>query len=92
MIDNMKISEGYQPPKLQQFDGKGNPKQYITHFIETCNLLGHMVIILLKSSLDFSEKSPLNGTQILNLILWIVGTDYSKSSLIISIARDMLLV
>ncbi|KAL0361086.1 UNVERIFIED_CONTAM: hypothetical protein Sradi_3793100 [Sesamum radiatum] len=28
---------GYQPPKLQQFDGKGNPKQHITHFIETCN-------------------------------------------------------
>ncbi|KAL9233128.1 hypothetical protein vseg_008162 [Gypsophila vaccaria] len=28
---------GYQPPKFQQFDGKGNPKQHIAHFIETCN-------------------------------------------------------
>ncbi|KAM1873685.1 hypothetical protein ACFX13_007491 [Malus domestica] len=23
-----------------QFDGKGNPKQYIAHFIETCNNAG----------------------------------------------------
>ena len=23
-----------------QFDGKGNPKQHITHFIETCNNVG----------------------------------------------------
>ncbi|KAL0456182.1 UNVERIFIED_CONTAM: hypothetical protein Slati_0957400 [Sesamum latifolium] len=27
---------GYQPPKFQQFDGKGNPKQHVSHFIETC--------------------------------------------------------
>ncbi|KAL0292071.1 UNVERIFIED_CONTAM: hypothetical protein Scaly_2606500 [Sesamum calycinum] len=27
----------YQPPKLQQFDERGNPKQHITHFIKTCN-------------------------------------------------------
>ena len=26
---------GYQPPKFNQFDGKGNPKQHIAHFIET---------------------------------------------------------
>ena len=31
---------GYQPPKFQQFDGKGNPKQHIAHFIETCNNAG----------------------------------------------------
>ncbi|XP_070056829.1 uncharacterized protein [Nicotiana tomentosiformis] len=24
----------YQPPKLHQFDGKGNPRQHIAHFIE----------------------------------------------------------
>ncbi|KAL0283201.1 UNVERIFIED_CONTAM: hypothetical protein Sangu_2904300 [Sesamum angustifolium] len=28
---------GYQPPVLRQFDGKGNPRQHIAHFIETCN-------------------------------------------------------
>jgi len=30
----------YQPPKLRQFDGKGDLKQQITHFIETCNNAG----------------------------------------------------
>ncbi|WMV33680.1 hypothetical protein MTR67_027065 [Solanum verrucosum] len=39
-IDNLQMPKGYQPPKLQQFDGKGNPKQHITHFIETCNDAG----------------------------------------------------
>jgi len=36
-IDNLKMPTGYQPPKLQHFDGKGNPKQHVAHFIETCN-------------------------------------------------------
>ncbi|KAL0396322.1 UNVERIFIED_CONTAM: hypothetical protein Scaly_0080600 [Sesamum calycinum] len=36
-IDTLRMSIGYQPPKLKQFDGKGNPKQHITQFIETCN-------------------------------------------------------
>ncbi|KAM2903239.1 hypothetical protein COP2_003072 [Malus domestica] len=36
-IDALRMPRGYQPPKLMQFDGKGNPKQHIAHFIETCN-------------------------------------------------------
>ncbi|KAM1100831.1 hypothetical protein ACFX2B_007171 [Malus domestica] len=36
-IDALKMPRGYQPPKFMQFDGKGNPKQHVTHFIETCN-------------------------------------------------------
>ena len=28
---------GYQPSKFQSFDGKGNPKQHVAYFIETCN-------------------------------------------------------
>ncbi|KAL0463617.1 UNVERIFIED_CONTAM: hypothetical protein Slati_0249300 [Sesamum latifolium] len=39
-IDNLKIPMGYQPSKFQQFDGKGNPKQHVAHFIETCNNVG----------------------------------------------------
>ncbi|KAL0444071.1 UNVERIFIED_CONTAM: hypothetical protein Slati_2129800 [Sesamum latifolium] len=39
-IDSLKMSMGYQPPKFQQFDGKGNPKQHMAHFIETCNNSG----------------------------------------------------
>jgi len=31
---------GCQSPKFQQFDGKGNPKQHLAHFIETCNNAG----------------------------------------------------
>ncbi|KAA0042249.1 retrotransposon gag protein [Cucumis melo var. makuwa] len=34
-IDNLRMSLGYQPPKFQQFDGKGNLKQHIAHFVET---------------------------------------------------------
>ena len=34
-IDNMRMTNGYQPPKFLQFDGKGNPKQHIAYFIET---------------------------------------------------------
>ena len=28
---------GYQPLKFQSFAWKGNPKQYVAHFVETCN-------------------------------------------------------
>ncbi|KAI5325997.1 hypothetical protein L3X38_035071 [Prunus dulcis] len=31
---------GYQPPKFIQFDGKGNPKQHVAHFIEMRNSAG----------------------------------------------------
>ncbi|KAL0349835.1 UNVERIFIED_CONTAM: hypothetical protein Sradi_4132700 [Sesamum radiatum] len=39
-IDSLKTPMGYQPQKFQQFDGKGNPKQHVAHFIETCNNTG----------------------------------------------------
>ncbi|KAL0318305.1 UNVERIFIED_CONTAM: hypothetical protein Sangu_1986700 [Sesamum angustifolium] len=39
-IDSLKMSMGYQPPKFQQFDGKGNPKQHVAHVSETCNNVG----------------------------------------------------
>ncbi|KAL0339298.1 UNVERIFIED_CONTAM: hypothetical protein Sangu_1451900, partial [Sesamum angustifolium] len=39
-IDNLKMSMGYQPPKFQQFDGKGNPKQHWAYFIKTSNNVG----------------------------------------------------
>ncbi|KAK4390346.1 hypothetical protein Sango_2097900 [Sesamum angolense] len=39
-IDCLKMPMGYQPPKFQQFDGKGNAKQHVTHFVETCNNAG----------------------------------------------------
>jgi len=34
-VDVLYMARGYQPPKFQQFDGKGNPKQHVTHLTET---------------------------------------------------------
>ncbi|TYJ98562.1 ty3-gypsy retrotransposon protein [Cucumis melo var. makuwa] len=39
-IHNLRMPLGYQPQKFQQFDGKGNPKQHIAHFVETCKNAG----------------------------------------------------
>ncbi|KAL9384216.1 hypothetical protein Peur_024539 [Populus x canadensis] len=39
-IDLLKMPLSYQPPKFQQFDGKGNPRQHVAHFVETCNNAG----------------------------------------------------
>ncbi|KAL0396317.1 UNVERIFIED_CONTAM: hypothetical protein Scaly_0080100 [Sesamum calycinum] len=38
-IDSLKKPMGYQPPKFQQFDSKGNPEQHAAHFVEMCNNL-----------------------------------------------------
>ena len=47
-IDNLHMPQNYQPPKFQQFDGKGNPKQHIAHFVETCNNAGTKGDLLVK--------------------------------------------
>jgi len=39
-IDLLKMPLSYHPPKFQQFDGKGNPRQHVAHFVETCNNAG----------------------------------------------------
>ena len=47
-IDNLRMSVSYQPPKFQSFDGKGNPKQHVTHFVKTCNYIGTKGNLLVK--------------------------------------------
>ncbi|KAA0059023.1 ty3-gypsy retrotransposon protein [Cucumis melo var. makuwa] len=47
-IDNLRMPNGYQPPKFQQFDGKGNPKQHVAHFIESCETAGTRGDLLVK--------------------------------------------
>ncbi|KAL0288194.1 UNVERIFIED_CONTAM: hypothetical protein Sangu_2668100 [Sesamum angustifolium] len=47
-IDSLKMPMGYQPPKFQQFDGKGNPKQHVAYFVETCNDAGTYIDHLVK--------------------------------------------
>jgi len=39
-INLLHMPHGYQPPKFNQFNGKGNLKQHIAHFIETCSNAG----------------------------------------------------
>ncbi|KAL0373344.1 UNVERIFIED_CONTAM: hypothetical protein Sradi_3250100 [Sesamum radiatum] len=39
-IEQLRMPENYQPSKFQQFNGHGNPRQYIAHFVETCNNAG----------------------------------------------------
>lgn len=39
-IDNLKMPSGNQHPKMHQFDDKGNPKQLVAYFLETCNNAG----------------------------------------------------
>ncbi|KAK3012129.1 hypothetical protein RJ639_012518 [Escallonia herrerae] len=46
--DNMRMPVGYQLPKFQQFDGKGNPRQHVIHFIETYNYVGTEGDLLVK--------------------------------------------
>ena len=38
----------YQPPNFQSFNGKGNPKQHVAHFVETCNNAGTNGDLLVK--------------------------------------------
>ena len=47
-INSIRMPNGYQPPKFLQFDGKGNPKQHIAHFIETCENAGTQGDLLVK--------------------------------------------
>ena len=47
-INNLRMPIGYQPPKFQSFDWKGNPKQHVAHFVETCNNAGIYGDLLVK--------------------------------------------
>ncbi|KAL0386345.1 UNVERIFIED_CONTAM: hypothetical protein Slati_4548200, partial [Sesamum latifolium] len=40
MVEQLTMPENYQPPKFQQFNGYGDPRQHIAHFVETCNNAG----------------------------------------------------
>ena len=47
-INSLRMPMGYQPPKFQSFDEKENPKQHVTHFVETCNNAGTNGDLLVK--------------------------------------------
>ena len=45
------MPQNYQPPKFQQFEGKGNPRQHVFHFVETCNNAGTFGDLMVKQFL-----------------------------------------
>ncbi|KAH7834847.1 hypothetical protein Vadar_020264 [Vaccinium darrowii] len=47
-IEQLKMPENYQPPKFLQFNGMGNPKQHVAHFVETCSSAGTYGDLLVK--------------------------------------------
>ena len=47
-IEALCMPYGYQPPKFNQFEGRGNPKQHVEHFIEMCNNVGTSGNLLVK--------------------------------------------
>ncbi|KAG8380602.1 hypothetical protein BUALT_Bualt06G0032700 [Buddleja alternifolia] len=54
---------GYQPPKLQQLDGKGNPKQHVAHFMETCNNAGTDGDLLVKQYVRSLKRNAFDCTR-----------------------------
>ncbi|KAL0462700.1 UNVERIFIED_CONTAM: hypothetical protein Slati_0157600 [Sesamum latifolium] len=60
-IDNLKMTVGYQPPKFQQFEGKGNPKQHVAHFNETCNNAGTYGDHLVKQFVQSLKENAFDG-------------------------------
>ena len=47
-IELLEMPSGYQPPKFHQFDGRGDPRQHIAHFVETCDSAGTHGDLLVK--------------------------------------------
>ena len=78
-FDNSRMPTGYQPPKFQQFDGKGNSKQHIAYFVETCNNAGTEGDLLVKQFCAPFEGMPLIGTLILSLSPLTVGSKWEES-------------
>ncbi|KAA0060324.1 retrotransposon protein putative ty3-gypsy sub-class [Cucumis melo var. makuwa] len=75
-INNLRMSNGYQPPKFQQFDGKGNPKQEVAHFIKTCeNDLGGFFV----DSRDVSLSTFLRSLALSSSRNFIVASSNSSS-------------
>ena len=60
MIDNLRMPVGYQPPKFQPFDGKGNPKQHVAHFVETRNNVGTNGDLLVKQFIHSLQGNVFN--------------------------------
>uniref|UniRef100_A0A6N2M0I5 Ty3-gypsy retrotransposon protein n=1 Tax=Salix viminalis TaxID=40686 RepID=A0A6N2M0I5_SALVM len=72
----------YQPPKFQQFDGKGNPRQHIAHFVETCNNAGTNGDLMVKQFVRSLKGNALTGTLTWSLARLILGSSWSEEPVI----------
>ncbi|KAL0403921.1 UNVERIFIED_CONTAM: hypothetical protein Sradi_2032900 [Sesamum radiatum] len=67
------MPENYQPPKFQQFNGYGDPRQHIAHFVETCNdagtdgdLLVKQFVLSLKDTAFDCARRTVSMTELAN--------------------------
>ena len=54
------MQNGYQPLKFLQFDGKGNHKQHIVHFVETCEKAGTQGGLFIKQFVRSLKENAFN--------------------------------
>lgn len=59
-INNLTMPNGFQPPKFQQFVGKGNLKEHIAHFIETYENVGTRGDLLVKQFVRTLKENAFN--------------------------------
>ena len=56
-IEGLLVPIGYQPQKMQHFDGRGNPRQHIAHFVETCRSAGTHDDLLVKHFVRYLKEN-----------------------------------
>ncbi|KAA0064216.1 retrotransposon gag protein [Cucumis melo var. makuwa] len=82
-IDNLRMPNGYQPSKFQQFDGKGNPKQHVAHFIETCETAGTRGDLLVKQFVRTLKGNAFDCTRRIVSMMELTNTRQQKGELVI---------
>ena len=85
----MRMLNGYQPPKFLQFDGKGNPKQHVAHFVETCENAGTQGGLFVKQFVRSLKGNAFDWYTDLEPDQSIVGNNLKGSFSIDSTAHDI---
>ncbi|KAH6764569.1 hypothetical protein C2S51_015818 [Perilla frutescens var. frutescens] len=82
-IGNLKMPDGYQPPKFQQSDGKGNPRQHVTYFVETCNDAGTYKDHLVKQFVRSLKDNTFDCTRRTVSLVELTNTNQQKEESVI---------
>uniref|UniRef100_A0A2N9IVU3 Retrotransposon gag domain-containing protein n=1 Tax=Fagus sylvatica TaxID=28930 RepID=A0A2N9IVU3_FAGSY len=86
-IDLIRMPTNYQPPIFQQFDGKGNLRQHVAHFIETCNIAGTYRDHMLGTTGARISKSFYNTRRIVSMVELTNSKQWKKEPVIDYIQR-----